>query len=258
MSYIQSPVPHATLSSAVTQGVISTAVAYPVIFETDDDLQGLYRAGGTVSINSASPCTVTCVSPSTTILVAGAPIKFTALSDETKGLSVSTTYYVTNIAVGKDTFQLSTTIALARAGTANVNTTGSITGTYQCTSRLYFPEIGDYMIIVSCLLDTTGVTGSTAQKMDLWFVQGNSTSDLTGTSLARSNTQGALDRVGMQTVICVPIIVDVQKGDFIRLDYRGDDTRLQWLAIAEVTASGSTPAIPACPSILITVNKIGR
>ena len=247
------PTPHTTLSSAVTQGVIATNVAYPVLFESADDLTGMYRAGGTVSINSASPCTVTCVAPATTILVAGTPIQFTVVSDGTKGIALSTTYYVTNVAVGAGSFQLSSTIALARAGTADINTTGAITGTYVCISRLYFYEAGDYLLNVSCLLDTTGITGSTAQFMDLWLVQGNSTTDLTGTNVTKSNTQSAIDRAGAQVVVAVPFIVDVSKGDFIRLDYRGDDTRLQWLAVG----TGTTPTRPACPSIIITVHKIG-
>lgn len=254
MSYELPPTPHATLSSAVTQGVVTANIAYPLLFESADDLQGMYRASGTVSINSASPCTVTCVSPSTTLLATGAPIQFTAISDGTKGLALSTTYYVTNIAGGAGSFQLSSTIALARAGTADKATTGAITGTYECISRIYFPEAGDYLVCLSALLDTTGVTGSTAQFMDVWFVMGNSTTDLVGTNVAKSNTQVAIDRAGAQMTVAVPIIVDAAKADFLRLDYHGDDTRLRWLAVA----AGTTPTRPACPSVLLTINKTGR
>jgi len=257
--YEYSQKPHATLSSALTQTVVSTAVAYPILFESNDDLLLLTRDGGTVSINSASPCTVTCVSPATTILSTGTPIHFTVLSDGTKGIALNTTYYVTNIAVGAGSFQLSSTIALARAGTADINTTGAITGTFECISRIYFTESGDYEIIISALVDSTGITGSTPQFMDIWFVQGNSTDNLTGTNIANSNTQCATDRSGVQMTIAVPIIVDVAANDFIRIDYRGSDTRLRWLAVAEVAANpGVTPAIPACPSILLTCKKIGK
>jgi hypothetical protein len=247
-------IPYAIVSSAVTQTVIATNVAYPVLFETTEDSLGINRDGGTVSINSASPCTVTCVAPATTILSAGTPIHFTVLSDVTKGIALDTTYYVANISVGKDTFQLSSTIALARAGTANINTTGAITGTFECISRLYVKEKGDYEVMISALMDSTGVTGSTAQLMDLWFVKGNSTSDLVGTNVARSNTQSATDRAGMQIVVCVPFIIDLDIDEFIRLDYRGDDTRLRWLAVG----TGSTPTRPACPSIILTIKKICR
>lgn len=246
-------VAHATLLSNVTQTTIATNVAYPVLFEVNSDILRLDRRTTTCSINSASPCTVTLVSPSTTVLDAGTPIRFAVLSDETKGIALATTYYVTNISGPKTTLQLSSTIALARAGTADINTTGAITGTYQCISRIYFQEAGDYMIMVSALLDSTGITGSTPQLMDLWFVQGNTTTDLAGTPIASSNTQSATDRAGMQTVVTVPFILDAAKNDFVRLDYHGDDVRLRWLAVA----AASTPTRPACPSIILTINKIG-
>lgn len=252
------PIPHATLSSAVTQTVVATTVAYPFIFETDDDLLGISRDGGTASINSASPCTVTCVAPATTILAVGTPIKFTVLSDATKGLALDTIYYVTNIAGGAGSFQLSSTIALARAGTADKNTTGAITGTFECVSRIYFKEAGDYEIFISGLLDSTGITGSTPQTMDVWFVKGNSTSDLVGTNYTNSNTQCSTDRAGVQMTVAVAVIVEASPGDFYRIDYHGSDTRIRWLALPAVTASGSTPAIPACPSLILNVKKLGR
>jgi hypothetical protein len=255
-NYIQ--VPHASLSSPTTQTVISTAVAYPVLFEDDDDVLAISRRETTVSINSASPCTVTCIAPATTILSAGTPIRFTVLSDATKGIALATTYYITNIAVGAASFQLSSTIALARAGTANINTTGAITGTYHCISRMYVSEEGDFEVIVSALLDSTGITGATAQTMDFWFVKGNSTSDLVGTNIVKSNTQASTDRAGVQLVVCVALLLDLDKNDFIRMDYRGSDTRIRWLALPAVTASGTTPAIPACPSIILTIKKVCR
>lgn len=246
---------HGTFSSAVSQTVIATNQHYPILFETDEDILGVYRATGTVSINSASPCTVTCVNPSTTVLVSPAPIRFTALSDVTKGISLATTYYITNVSGGFNTFQLSTTIALARAGTANVNTTGAITGTYECPSRIYFPTAGDYFIAISALMRSTGITGATPQAMDLWFVLGNSTSDKAGTNISRSNTQTKTDRSGIQVVVTVPFIIDVAAGDYIRLDYHGDDVRLEWVAVAAQTGP---PIVPACPSIIMTVNKISN
>lgn len=246
------PTEHGTFSSAVTQTVIATNQHYPIIFETDEDISGIYKAIGIVSINSASPCTVTCVSPSTTILVSPAPIRFKALSDVTKGISLATTYYITNVSGGSNTFQLSTTIALARAGTANVNTTGAITGTYECPSRVYFPSAGDYLVNLSALVR---LTGSSNKKMDLWFVQGNSTTDKAGTNIPRSSTQISVPDNTTAFLVTVPFIIDVSAGDYIRMDYHGDSTSLEWVAIAAQTGP---PIVPACPSIIMTINKIGN
>jgi hypothetical protein len=253
------PIPHATLSSSISQTAAATTVSYPFLFEDTDDILGLNRDGGTCSINSASPCTVTCVAPATTILAVGAPIMFTVLSDETKGITTTAVYYMTNIAGGAATFQLSSTIALARAGTANINTTGAITGTFQCISRIYFKESGDYEIIISGLLDSTGITGATPQTMDVWFVKGNSTSDLVGTNVPSSNTQCATDRAGIQLTVAVPLIFEAETNDFIRIDYKVRDVRLGWYALAAVVANpGVTPAIPACPSLILTCKKLCR
>ena len=241
--------PHATVSSGITQTVIATTVAYPVLFEETPDVLDINRAGGTVSISSGSPCTVTCVAPNTFLLVAGTPIQFTVLSDITKGISLDTVYYVT--VVSGNTFKLSSTIALARAGTANINTTGAITGTYDCVSRLYFNTPGDYLVAISALLDSTG--GGGTQQMDLWFVKGNSTSDLVGTPVANSNTKCATVSSSVQFPIAVVLIIDVVAGDFLRLDYHGDSTSLRLPAFA---ASGS-PTVPAAPSIIMAVNFIG-
>ena len=254
---LYTPTTHATVSSAITQTVVATTVAYPVLFESDDDILGIGRDGGTVSLNSNASVTVTCVAPATTILSTGTPIKFTVLSDETKGIALNTIYYVSNIAGGAGSFKLSSTIALARAGTSDIGTTGAITGTFESVSRLYFKEPGDYELIISAVVDSTGITGSTPQTLDLWLVKGNSTSDLVGTNMANTDTQCSTDRTGVQLVLAVSFIIDVVAGNFIRLDYRGSDTRLRLLAIAAVSASGSTPAIPACPSIIIAVKKIG-
>ena len=68
-NYVQ--IPHASLSSPTTQTVIATTVAYPVLFEDDDDILGISRRETTVSINSASPCTVTCIAPAATIFSVG-------------------------------------------------------------------------------------------------------------------------------------------------------------------------------------------
>lgn len=246
-------VPHATVLSNITQTVIATTVAYPVLFESTPDILGMYRAGGTVSISSASPCIVTCVAPNTLIVTVGTPIVFTVLSDATKGIALATVYYVT--VISGNTFKLSSTIALARAGTADKNTTGAITGTYSCVSRLYFNTAGDYEIIISAILDSTG--GGGTQQMDLWLVQGNSVANQAGTIVADSNTRAAITATSLQFPISVPFIIDVAAGDFIRMDYHGDVTTVRFPAFAAVAASGSTPEIPACPSIIMTAKMIG-
>lgn len=328
-AYSIPPCPHASVSSNVTQSAIATNVSYPLLFENNDALSGIYRCGGTFSGALASPTTLTCVAPTTTSLCRGTPIRFSALSDVTKGVALATTYYATNIASDNTTFQLSSTIALARAGTADINLSAVVTGTFYCISRLYMPETGSYLLSLSALIDATNAVASI---MDVWFVRGttnavtitnanpgvvtlanhgmiagdeftfsstgscsgitmgnryyviatdlsantfkfsatsgglgvNTTGTQTGTlsiysysgvPIANTNTQNKIKDTDIQIPVAVPLILPALPGDFYRLDYHADQSTIRWLAVAAQTGP---PVVPACPSVILTVDKISR
>lgn len=232
------PMPHATLSSAVTQTVASTSVAYPVLFESQDDVSGVDQKSATVTISIASPAVVSWTGHG---LAIGAALVFSTTGALPTGITSGTVYYIIAAGFGTDAFEISTAL-----GGSAVDTSGTQSGTHtaRCISRFYIPESGDYLIQISALVDTTSAAAST---MDIWF-------DVNGSNLAKSNTQVAVDSVGVQAVVAVPLILDLAKGDYVRIFYRGSSTNMRLLAIA---AAGS-PDRPACPSIIVTVNKIGR
>lgn len=241
--YVISANPHATLSSAVNHTVASATVAYPILFESTDDIEGMYRQAGAFTVNLASPATVTWTSHK---LAVGASIVFSGLTGAT-GITAGTVYYIANTNFTANSFEISTTYNAA----GNVNTSASGSGTCTCISRLYVYEHGDYEIIFSGMFNTTN---NSAALMDVWFVTGNSTDDLVGTNVPKSNTQAGINSNSSQIVVTVAITLDLDAQDFVRLDYRADNTNAQWLAVA----AQITPTRPAAPSVLITAKKTGR
>jgi len=242
---INAPMAHATLSSAITQGVVSTTVAYPLLFESTDDILSMYNASRTFTVNNSggAACTITCASPH--LLTAGAAVIFNPLVGGT-GITQGTVYYVSATNLAASTFEIATTYL----GATLVQTSATGSGTVTCVSRIYAAEAGDYLFTLSSVLNTTN---NSAATMDVWFVQGNSTNNTGGTNIVKSNTQTAIDSNGTQTVVCVPIILDLVVGDFIRLDYRGSTNTIQWLAIGTQT----NPTRPAMPSVILTATRIG-
>lgn len=248
MSYQISPTPHATLSSAVTQTVASTTTAYPLAFESTDDIQGLYRRSGTITVDIATPATVSWAGHG---LAIGTPIAFTTTGALPTGITAGTIYYIISTGFTANAFQISTTFG----GTA-VNTSGTQSGVHTCTciSRIYAYESGDYLFTLSAIQSSTSNTAST---MDVWFVQGTSTdtaNNTGGTNVPKSDTQIANNSTQQQYTLAVSIILDLAKDDFVRLEYRGSNTNQQFLAVA----AASSPTRPACPSVILTVNKTGR
>jgi hypothetical protein len=232
MSYKIPAVPHATYSSALTQTVASTSTAYPVIFESADDQQGIYHTSGTfTAVAATNVVTVTGFTPAD-----GMVVFLTTTTTLPDPLAASTAYYI--ISSSGQTCKFSTSL-----GGSEVDITDTGTGTHTATvvSRFYVPETGDYLVQISIIIDSTSASGS----MDIWF-------DINGTNVAKSNTICFVDGTVMSTV-AVPIILDLNKGDYVRLFYRGSTNNMRLLA----TAAAATPTRPACPSVLMTINKIG-
>ena len=112
-------------------------------------------------------------------------------------------------------------------------------------SKVYFNETGDYLMTISAVIDTTS---NTAMKFDLWLKQD-------GINLPMTNTQVAFNDGSIQQVLSVSYIVDITTvGKYVELWYHGSNTNGRLLYVAETT----NPDIPSCPSIIVSINKIGR
>lgn len=156
-------------------------------------------AGITATMTTASPTVVTCTGSN---LPAGAPVYFTNSGGAIgTGMVVSTNYYVTKGTNSANSFSLSTTLANALAGTANVNVTVAGTGTQTAHAGAImattvaadigsiFLQPGDYdvdAIVVPAYGGSTSVTSGT-----LWFgtAGGSSLPATSGALLTAGATQ---------------------------------------------------------------------
>lgn len=118
--------------------------------------------------------------------------------------------------------------------------------TFTPDGKIYFPEHGEYNVQVSAVADNSGAGNA---LIDLWV-------KYNGNNLAESNTQVGINSASLQTVVAVPFLFDIENGgDYIQFFSHSTLSTSRWLAIAAQTGP---PAIPACPSVIISVTKVGR
>ena len=245
-SYKLPPIPHAQLSNAIAQVIPSgqSAKAYPVLFDTNDELSGIAHdiAGVAVLISNGTPCvctyTATAAFPT---LVNGDCVKFTTLGALPASLAVGTAYYVVNAGTdGAGKFRLA-----ASPGGADINTTdaGSSTHTVKCNHRIYIPATGDYLAILSIL-----VNSSDHDTIYVW-------ARLAGSDIARSTTQVGIAKEDLPALISVPLVLMVTS----------QNTKFEWYWGASsdasslpVFATGSNPTRPATPSAILTITKVAK
>jgi hypothetical protein len=107
-------------------------------------------------------------------------------------------------------------------------------------SRFTITQAGAYMICFSGI-----ASGATGKVIEAWI-------RVDGTDVPSSNTIYTFKGVGLTTIIAVSFIHVFTAGQYFEWWTWGDSTSCQW----EATAAGSTPTRPACPSIIMTCNKI--
>lgn len=241
MSYTISPVVHGTVLSRETLAIVTTGNKHPIPFEIDTDLAGCYRNTATITMSIASPCVVTWTNHG---LSAGTVLKFTTTGALPTGITAGKNYWIRATNLGASTFEISSTPVTATTNGTVVNTTGTQSGVHTATltGRIYVSEAGDYQVIISALVDSTNATTMT---MDIWL-------DVNGSDIADSNTEVSFNSSSVQSVVAVPFIIDMNKGDYFKLWMQASNTNGRLLYVA---ASGDAPV---CPSIIMTINKIGR
>ena len=132
------------------------------------------------------------------------------------------------------------------------NTTDYSNGVYVSNdSRVNFRNYGIYAIQYSAQFKNTTNDG---QDIDIWFRKN-------GTDIAGSNTRfhiPARKSTGdpSYTVAVSTFMFELQAGDYVEVMWRVSDIAVTLEHLASVSAGGLTPAIPATPSIIVTVQYI--
>jgi len=115
------------------------------------------------------------------------------------------------------------------------------------SSRFTITKVGSYLIAFSGI-----ALGVTSQTLEVWLRQ--STGGGVAADVADSNTIYAFKTTGVSGLVAVTFIEHFLVGDYFEFWTWGSNTGCKW----DATAAGTNPTRPACPSIIITANYIGK
>lgn len=134
--------------------------------------------------------------------------------------------------------------ALAQVVTFNTDVHSSgITRT--SSSRFTIEETGTYLITFSAIASCADVV--TGKVLNIWM-------RVDGVDVANSNTIYTFKGTQANAVVTVTFIDVFTAGQYFELWIWGDDTDVSLNA----TAAGGSPTRPACPSIILTANRISN
>lgn len=240
MSYRTVPTQHATFSDSTTHTITTVTSAYALRLNTEDDKGGIEHdiVGRDCSISIANPAVITLANHGYYV---GSVVQFTTDGALPTGITAGTRYFV--IAAGFTTGEFQ--IATDPIGAA-VITTGSQSGTHKVYSsaQMKFRNAGQYLFAISLICDTTNAT---AALLDVWFRRN-------GVNEPNSNTQVGINNANITQVLAVTFVLNLAANDVIEIMFHGSTTATRILAIA---AQSGPPVIPACPSIIVAIAKVG-
>jgi hypothetical protein len=205
---------------------------------------------GLSATNSASPVTTT---PETSLLVYNTATTGTAPNNVIPG------YYYWN---GSSWIGLSDGLATAPYG-SYLDLTDQVTAENTTAYPVKF-SVNDAQYGFTHSAGTSAITATYTGKYLITFsgVFQSSTNNRTfnvwlrvnGANYANSNTKFAMLGTAQNRVVTVTYIIPLTAGQYFELVMQSDDSA----AKLDYTAAQTTPDRPACPSIILTVNKISN
>lgn len=115
-------------------------------------------------------------------------------------------------------------------------------------SRIVLPQIGNYALTFSAIGSNSG--SSSTRWVNL-FLKKN------GVNVDNSSTIVTLSKQVPAAIVATFDIAAVQSGDYYELFFAGESSDCQLLATAaQAAVPGVSPAMPACPSIIVAVWQI--
>ncbi len=230
--------PYGAFQDSTDQTDGSIAVAYFFRFNTTDYSNGISLLPRTASFTGSIATTTLTVSA----VSAGAIYPSMQISGT--GVTAGTRIVA----------QLTGTTGGAGTYTVSVSQTVSSTAmTGDLPSRVQVAQDGVYDFQFSAqLVNTT----NDVQTVSIWFRKN-------GTDIPNSNSEfGIKPRKSTgapsQTIASMNFFVDMAKDDYVEMMWRVSDSGVSLEHFDAVAASGTTPAIPATPSIILTVTFVSN
>lgn len=119
------------------------------------------------------------------------------------------------------------------------------------SSRFTITKAGSYLITISAMVICSDAS-PVGKQIAIWMKKG-------GVNVDNSSTYYSFKGQNSNTIITVNFLYHFDASDYFEFWMYGNDTDIRLDAIAAVADSaGVTPAIPACPSIIMTCNYIGK
>lgn len=216
----------------------STAVAYYFRYNTTDYANGVSIVSRTASFTgSIATTTLTVSAISAGTIYPSMQISGTGVTAGTRIVA-----QLTGTAGGTGTYTVSAS-----------QTVSSTTITGDLPSKVQVSQDGIYNVQFSAqFVNTT----NDVQTASVWFRKNGA--DVTG-----SNTQfGVKPRKSTgdpsQFVATLNYFIELAKDDYVEIMWRITDSGVSLEHFAAITASGTTPAIPATPSIILTVTFVSN
>ncbi len=226
--------PYGAFQDSTDQTDGSTAVAYYFRFNTTDFSNGISIVSRTASFTGSIATTTLTVSA----VSAGAI--FPSMQLTGTGVTAGTRIVA----------QLTGTTGGAGTYTVSVSQTVSSTAiTGDLPSKIVVSQSGFYNAQFSAqFVNTT----NDVQDIDIWFRKNDVNVDNSNSEFgikARKST-GSASRL----IAAMNFVLDLEENDYFEMMWRVSDSGVSLEQFPAVTASGSTPAIPATPSIILTVS----
>jgi hypothetical protein len=226
--------PYGAFQDSTDQTDGSTAVAYFFRFNTTDFSNGISIVSRTASFTGSIATTTLTVSA----VSAGAI--FPSMQITGTGVTAGTRIVeqLTGTAGGTGTYTVSVS-----------QTVSSTAMTGDLPSKIVVSQSGFYNAQFSAqFINTT----NDVQEIDIWFrkngVNVNDSNSQFGIK-ARKST-GSASRL----IAAMNFVLDLEENDYFEMMWRVSASGVSLEQFPAVTASGSTPAIPATPSIILTVS----
>lgn len=232
--------PHGAFSSTLNQADGNIATAYAMTYDTTDYSYGVSIGSHTATFTaSIATTTMTVTANSAGSILPGMIITGTGVS--------ANTYIVTQLtgtAGGTGTYTVSVSQTVAST---------TITGTR--ASKLVVTYPGRYNIQFSAQFVNTD---SQIHDVDVWFRKNGVLSS--AADIANSNSQFSVPNkhgsIDGHLIGALNFFIDLEANEYIEIMWHTYDVSTTVQALPAVSASGTTPAIPATPSIIATVSYV--
>lgn len=230
--------PYGAFQDDTDQADGSTAVAYYFRYNTTDYANGVSIVSRTASFTgSIATTTLTVSAISAGTIYPSMQISGTGVTSGTRIVE-----QLTGTAGGTGTYTVSTSQTV---------TSTAMTG--DLPSKVVVAQDGLYNIQFSAqFINTT----NDVQDINIWFRKN-------GTDIAGSNSQFGIKArkstgSASRLIAAMNFYIELAENDYFEMMWRVSDSGVSMEQFPAVTASGSTPAIPATPSIILTVTFVSN